>query len=340
MVVVARLIIALSWWQLLVVASVATDAAPADNGAMKGVVHEGEEFRMNTWHLMYNWFMGGSMEAEEPPLPQPILVIGAGLPRTGTASFRTAMGLLNMKSYHMVDGYIETPGHQDMWYKLLVEQSISIDDVLDGIAADGFNATIDTPIVFHYKEQMQRYPNAKVVLTVRDSPEQWAASFAKTIRRMVLASRQVPFTLIGPMARSTQTGRRLFEDANLDIEDPSLLPQFYKDFVAEVKATVPSDKLLVFNAKDGWEPLCKCVSPLAESIKTKCQNLLAMGTPYPHVNDEAQILAVVVGVETITIIFKAMPFLLVFGVCVLYYVRQTAQTRPDSSNNPGKTKKE
>ncbi|CAB9505391.1 NAD dependent epimerase dehydratase [Seminavis robusta] len=337
--VVAPLIIALSWWQLLVVASVATVAAPADNGALNELVDGGEEFRMNTWNFLYNWLLGGTMEAEKQPLPQPIFVIGAGLPRTGTASFRTAMGLLNMKSYHMIDGCMETPGHQDMWYKFLIEQSISIDDVLGGIAADGFNATIDTPTVFHYKAQMQRYPNAKVVLTVRDSPEQWANSFAKTIRRIVLASEHVPFTLIGPMARSSQFVGRMFENANLHMEDPSLLPQFYKDFVAEVKATVPADKLLVFNAKDGWDPLCKFVSPLAESIQEQCQKLLATGTPYPHVNDEAQILAVAIGLETITMIFKVMPFLLVVAICFLH-VSRTAQTRPESSNNPGKTKTE
>ncbi len=31
---------------------------------------------------------------------------------------------------------------------------------------------------------------------------------------------------------------------------------FFNQWVAQVKKVVPKDKLLVFEAKEGWEPLC------------------------------------------------------------------------------------
>ena len=54
--------------------------------------------------------------------------------------------------------------------------------------------------------------------------------------------------------------------------------EFYEKWVAEVKATVPADRLLVFNVKQGWRPLCQfLVVPEPEH-------------PFPHVNDSNQIL--------------------------------------------------
>ena len=41
----------------------------------------------------------------------------------------------------------------------------------------------------------------------------------------------------------------------------------------EVKQTVPKDRLLVFDVKEGWNPLCKFLDvPVPD-------------TPFPHVND-------------------------------------------------------
>lgn len=48
---------------------------------------------------------------------------------------------------------------------------------------------------------------------------------------------------------------------------------FYNDWVQQVKNSVPKEKLLVFNVKEGWEPLCKFLQvPVPEN-------------PFPRVND-------------------------------------------------------
>ena len=51
---------------------------------------------------------------------------------------------------------------------------------------------------------------------------------------------------------------------------------YFNNWVEEVKRTVPEEKLLVFNVKEGWEPLCKFLNvPIPEG-------------PFPHTNDSAQ----------------------------------------------------
>ena len=54
--------------------------------------------------------------------------------------------------------------------------------------------------------------------------------------------------------------------------------QFYKDWVQHVKDTVPKDRLLVFEVKEGWEPLCKFL------------NLPEPNEPFPRLNDTPSML--------------------------------------------------
>ena len=91
----------------------------------------------------------------------PIKVIGAGLGRTGTLSLKTALEELGFgRCYHMVDVLARwtTPGpgtrpraaSPSDWDRLF----------------DGYQATVDWPGCSFYRELMQKYPEAKVILTV------------------------------------------------------------------------------------------------------------------------------------------------------------------------------
>ena len=70
-----------------------------------------------------------------------------------------------------------------------------------------------------------------------------------------------------------------------------------------VKATCPPDKLLVFEAKDGWEPLCKFL------------NLPIPNVPYPHVNDTEEFRKIINTVNVVGIVVGVLglgiPFLFV-----------------------------
>lgn len=105
-----------------------------------------------------------------------VKVIGAGWGRTGTMSFKTAMEILGMKCYHMIEVFKNDDA--DFWRRLAENDPTA--DLHEVLGARGFEATSDFPSSAFVEEQMKRYPNAKVILTYRD-PEKWYRSCCDTI---------------------------------------------------------------------------------------------------------------------------------------------------------------
>ena len=101
-------------------------------------------------------------------------LIGAGLPRTGTLSQKVALEMLGVgPCYHMVN-VLGDLSQADYWKRALAGES-PWDEVLAG-----FESTVDWPGGYFYKELMEKYPNAKVLLSWRD-PERWAKSMKDTV---------------------------------------------------------------------------------------------------------------------------------------------------------------
>ena len=70
----------------------------------------------------------------------------------------------------MTDGVFDSAGHFELWDAHAQEPSAATAEaILDKMAVDGFNATTDMPACFLYEELMARYPEARVVLSVRSS---------------------------------------------------------------------------------------------------------------------------------------------------------------------------
>ena len=203
-----------------------------------------------------------------------LAVIGAGCGRTGTMSLKAALEILGMPCYH---GFVVIErGHAAKWHQVLEEKDGQPN--FDEIFA-GFRATLDFPSAAAYQELMAHYPNAKVILTVRD-PTKWANSVMRTVwlpisleRSLVLAPWFRNFRRMGRAYRS-----RFFRDADGGIasgaiDNPAMLARTFDEWNADVKANVPADRLLVFEATDGWAPLCEFLGVPVPDV------------PYPHVND-------------------------------------------------------
>ncbi|GAB1823519.1 sulfotransferase family protein [Herbidospora sp. RD11066] len=201
-------------------------------------------------------------------------VVGAGFGRTGTLSLKAALELLGFgPCYHMAD-VIEEPYRIGQWL-----------DVGDGKTTDwdmifrGFRSAVDFPAVSYWRELTDHYPSAKVILTVRD-PERWYESARETIFRRQhdapqgflhrLVTWRVPeYALFPQMARAT-VADRVF-DGRLD--DREYCIGVFRRHIEEVRATIPAERLLVFECREGWEPLCRFLGvPVPE-------------VPFPHVND-------------------------------------------------------
>lgn len=111
----------------------------------------------------------------------------------------------------------------------------------------GFRSCIDWPSASYWPTLMQKFPDAKVLLTWR-TPESWYASMEKTI---ILAVQ-------GMLATGESSPGSLTLQQILDGK-PMTKANFiaaYEANVAKVKSTVPADRLLVYKLGDGWEPLC------------------------------------------------------------------------------------
>lgn len=189
----------------------------------------------------------------EPGASQmPLEVIGAGFGRTGTLSLKRALEELGLgPTYHMEE-VIRNPSHIRRW--LLYARTNTID--WDTVFAN-FRSGVDFPVSCVWAELAARYPDAKVVLTVRD-PQAWWESTASTIYRVRTMFprwlvRLVPITgwYIEMTDRLVWTGifGGRFQDRKHAIE-------VFERHVAEVISTCPPDRLLVFDVADGWEPLC------------------------------------------------------------------------------------
>lgn len=176
-------------------------------------------------------------------------VIGAGFGRTGTFSLRTALEQLGFAPcYHMVEVF-QHPEHNAVW-----------EDAADGKSVDWksflapYKAAVDWPVCNFWRELSQIYPNAKFILTERD-PEKWFKSFSQTI----MASMTRPGEPEDPVRRAqARMGRRVVSKMAFgDKYDKEHVLDVYRRHNAEVKATLPASRLLVYDTPQGWEPLCK-----------------------------------------------------------------------------------
>ena len=191
-----------------------------------------------------------------------IKIIGAGFPRTGTTTLKRSLETLGCtRVYHMKE-LLVNPVQLHFWETLAETGTTNWEGLYDG-----FDATVDFPGYPWYKEHMKQYPDAKVILTVRDF-ESWYKSVNSTVFR---AGPQTPIEKIKMMGKLLSSSRarkvvkcikffkRIFFAGELQgqFEDKSFAEKVWNDHIKEVKSIVPEGKLLVYDVRDGWPPLCK-----------------------------------------------------------------------------------
>src|SRR5215469_10465769 len=108
--------------------------------------------------------MPGSPRQPRPEgIRMPLKVIGAGFPRTATWSQKLALEQLGFgPCYHMSEA-LEHPEHWPLWQAAAAGQPVDWDAIFAG-----WGATTDAPACMFYKELAARYPDAKVILGLRD----------------------------------------------------------------------------------------------------------------------------------------------------------------------------
>jgi len=194
-------------------------------------------------------------------------IIGAGVPRTGTTSLKDALNLLGLGPCYHMSGVMRH-SEQHVWKSVADLQAqgkeVEWDRVFSGRHIPTYRSGVDFPVSAHYRELMEYYPNAKVILTVRE-PERWYDSFYQTVSRVsrhhpehnccfTFVTWPTPHTYLSQWEKSPAP-QRFFGEEALSSKENTI--KSYNEWSEQVKRDIPEEKLLVFDPSMGWEPLCK-----------------------------------------------------------------------------------
>lgn len=194
-------------------------------------------------------------------------VIGAGLGRTGTMTLKTALEMLGFGPCHHMVEVFANPSQMGFWRRAATGETVDWEEVFAA-----YGSSVDWPSAHFYAALAERYPDAKVILSLRD-PQRWYDSMSETILKVMEHGDKNRFS-----------GDEDSRFAEIIVKDQTFHGDFSRDNViaaferhnAEVRRTIPAERLLVFEAAEGWAPLCAFLGvPVPE-------------TPFPRTNSREE----------------------------------------------------
>ncbi len=190
-------------------------------------------------------------------------LVGAGLGRTGTLSIKLALEQLGFgPCYHMAELFMH-PTHAALWA-----------DAADGHAEweaifGAYASTVDYPGCTFWRDLVRLYPDAKVLLSVRD-----ARSWFDSTQETIFSERSTRSLQDSPLKAFFD--KTVWQGFRERIHDREFMIDYFTRHNAEVERTIPPERLLVYEAAQGWEPLCAF---LGVPVPDK---------PFPRVNSREQ----------------------------------------------------
>ncbi|UJR14405.1 hypothetical protein I4U23_001402 [Adineta vaga] len=195
-------------------------------------------------------------------------VIGVGLPRTGTSSVKAALEILGFGPCHHMTELMNEPDRIVEFIRAYAGEKVDFRRLMKG-----YGSTVDAPTFDFYKEIQQAYPDAKIILTVRDSNEKWFESYQNTIG-LIATSNFYHFSiyLIRFLRLQSIMGRQAVRKWIRDYG--AIGPAMHEQHNQRIINENQTDEILIYNVKEGWIPLCKFLEvSVPENI------------PFPNIND-------------------------------------------------------
>jgi len=233
-------------------------------------------------------------------------IIGAGFGRTGTTSLKAALETLGFGPSYRLDEVFKHPEQVAFWEAARRGERVD----WEGFFA-GYGVAVDWPAFSFYGELMEAFPEAPVILTVRN-PGRWYESVRSTIYGIHKLSAgpapvRLAFALAGLFAPAV-TGIARLADAILwdglfdgRFEDRSYAIEMFHRHNEEVRRRVPPERLLVYDVKEGWAPLCDFLG------------VEVPDEPFPHLNDTREMRRRLLGLVAAS---AAVPILAGAGIIV------------------------
>lgn len=178
-------------------------------------------------------------------------LIGAGFGRTGTVTLKAALEMLGLGPCHHMLEVMDNAETQLPFWNRVAEDSAGADwDEVYG----GYKATVDWPGCHFYRELTAFYPDAKVILSLRDAGE-WYDSMAQTI---LAGMAQMDLDRPVPKDNPMYFGAVIIGQKDLggDLTRENVIAAFERHN-DEVRRAIPASRLLEYRVTEGWEPLCR-----------------------------------------------------------------------------------
>nr|XP_039263590.1 uncharacterized protein LOC120339504 isoform X2 [Styela clava] len=126
---------------------------------------------------------------------------------------------LRILGYDVHDAFEQLLYDRELWDKI-VANTVTTEDY-QRILRD-VDAVIDWPAVAVWEQIMEAFPDAKVILTIRSNEDEWYGSMKNQCK-----------------------------------VTNNYVPSRYRQHNLYVNSICPEKKLLIYNVKEGWEPLCR-----------------------------------------------------------------------------------
>jgi hypothetical protein len=177
-------------------------------------------------------------------------IIGAGFGRTGTHSLALALDKLGFGPCYTIQEVANNHDHTQFWNNAMNGKKVDWYHLFSS-----YKSCVEWPSVFFFQELAYRFPQAKFILTLRE-PETWYESASKTIFEALELSAFNP----DPKKReNSNMNRRLILECTFEgrHHDREFATEVYRKHIQRVIDFIPGERLLQFDVRDGWEPLCK-----------------------------------------------------------------------------------
>lgn len=174
-------------------------------------------------------------------------VIGAGVGRTGTYSLKLAINQIGLGPCHHMEEVLHNMATQVPLWSAAASGAPEWSRIFSG-----YRSTVDWPTACFFRDLAKEYPEARFVLTVRD-PKRWADSFGATIYKLLGSIDQAPQEKQAWLRMASEVIAMTGFPPGLDRDE---LAQAFISHNRAVKEAIPPDRLLEFEVKHGWQPLC------------------------------------------------------------------------------------
>ncbi|XP_039255335.2 uncharacterized protein LOC120332197 [Styela clava] len=209
-------------------------------------------------------------------------IIVAGFCKTGT---KTMAAVLDILGYTVYDWEHHLYYLQDDWRKILTKGGTTED--FYGMYKD-IDVGVDIPFALFWEEVLKAFPESKIIFMQRQNEEIWFKSLENQLK---MFNKNLPFCALTTLS---YTGYKFFSLSGklctVLFGNQSFLPwnmyngvsstvalKRYRDHCTSVLTRAPTDRLLIFNMKDGWKPLCEFLNKDYPNV------------PFPHENERGKL---------------------------------------------------